>query len=73
MQAEGYSAVQQIDESKSGGVDPYYLPETDSFEFLLFFDGDDVTVYSIDDVMNTPFIGGKTLSDLSDELTITEW
>lgn len=60
-------------EEKSGGVDPYYLPETDSFEFLLFYGEDDITVYDIDDVMNTPFINGKTLSELSDKITITDW
>ena len=60
-------------DGKSGGVDPYYLPETNSFEFLLFYDGDDVTVHSIDDVMNTPFINGKSLLDLFDKLTITDW
>ena len=60
-------------EGKSGGVDPYYLPQTDSFEFLLFYGEDDITVCDIDDVMNTPFINGKTLSELSDKITIIDW
>lgn len=58
---------------KNGGVDPYYIPETDSFEFYLFYDEYEKNVYSIDEVMSTPFIDGKTLSDLSDKITITEW
>lgn len=58
---------------KEGNVDPYYLPETQSNEFLLFFDGEEQTVYSIDEVMNTPFVDGKTLNEVADELEIVEW
>lgn len=58
---------------KDGNVDPYYLPETKTKEFLLFFDGEEQTVYNIDDVMNTPFIEGKTLNDVADQIEITEW
>lgn len=58
---------------KRGGVDPYYLPETESYEYLLFYGDDDITVFSIDDVMNTPFIDGKSLWNLSDKLSITDW
>lgn len=58
---------------KDGNVDPYYLPKTKTKEFLLFFDGEEQTVHNIDDVMNTPFIEGKTLNDVADEIEITEW
>lgn len=58
---------------KDGNVDPYYLPETDTNEFLLFFDGEEQTVNNIDDVMNTPFIEGKTLNDVADQIEITDW
>ncbi len=56
-----------------GNVDPYYVPEKKRQEYLLFFDGDEQTVYDIEDVMNTPFIAGKTLSEVADEIEITEW
>ena len=58
---------------KDGNVDPYYIPETNSIEFLLYFDGDEQTVYDIEDVMNTPFIEGKTLAEVADQIRITEW
>lgn len=57
---------------KDGNVDPYYLP-SDGDSFLLFFDGEEQTVHSIDEVMNTPFIGGKSLNELYDQIKITEW
>lgn len=60
-------------QGKSGGVDPYYIPETNSYEYLLFYDDFEVNVYNIDDVMNTPFINGKNLTELSDKVIITEW
>lgn len=58
---------------KDGNVDPYYLPETQTKEFLLFFDGKEQTVYNLDDVMSTPFIDGKTLTEVAENLEITEW
>jgi hypothetical protein len=53
---------------KVGNVDPY-----SHTEFLLYFDGAEQTVTSIEDVMNTPFIDGFTLSELADQITITDW
>lgn len=53
---------------KEGNVDPY--SET---EFLIFFDGNEKTVHSIDEVMNTPFFDGKTLSEISEVIEITEF
>lgn len=58
---------------KYGNVDPYYIYETKSHEYLLFFDGAEKTVYTLDEVMNTPFICGKTLSEVADKIVITEW
>ena len=58
---------------KDGNVDPYYLPETKSTEYLLYFDGEEQIVHSIDDVMSTPFIKGKTLNEVASEIAITEW
>ncbi len=56
---------------KDGNIDPYYIQETDSYEYLLYFDGDEQTVYHIDDVMNTPFIDGKTLNEVANEIEVT--
>ena len=59
--------------NKNGNVDPYYIPDKKSYEYLLFYDGEEITVYDIDDVMNTPFIDGHTLNELAEKITITEW
>jgi len=56
-----------------GYIDPFYIPETDSHEYVLFFAGASKTVYKLDDVMNTPFINGKTLNEAANEIEITEW
>lgn len=57
---------------KDGNVDPYYMPSGGS-SFLLFFDGDEQIVHNIDAVMSTPFIAGKSLNELYDQIKITEW
>ncbi len=56
-----------------GNVDPYYLPEEKRQEYLLYFNGEEQTAFDIEDVMNTPFIDGKTLSEVADKIEITEW
>lgn len=58
---------------KDGKVDPYYIPDKKTDAFLLYYDGEEQTVYNLDDVMNTPFIEGKTLNDVADQIEITEW
>ena len=62
-----------IYDGKDGNVDPYYIPETNSDEFLLYYNGTEQTVTSIDEVMNTPFINGKSLNEIADKIEITEW
>lgn len=57
---------------KSGNVDPMYTPETGN-RFLLWYDGDEKVVDSIDAVMDTPFFDGHTLNEISDEITVTDW
>lgn len=56
-----------------GNVDPYYIPESKKHEYLLFYNGTEKIVNDIDSVMNTPFIDGKSLNELADKITITEW
>lgn len=58
-------------QGKAGNVDPYYTPGEGS-TFLLFFDGAETVVDNIDGVMNTPFIDGKTLMDVAEEIEITD-
>lgn len=53
---------------KDGNVDPY-----SQTEFLLFFDGAEKTVHSIDEVMSTPFFDGKSLAEIADEITNIDW
>lgn len=58
---------------KEGNIDPYYIPEKQSYKYLLAFDGDEQFVYDIDAVMNTPFINGQSLNDVAEKITITEY
>jgi hypothetical protein len=53
---------------KDGHVDPY-----SHSEYLLFFDGREQVVHSIDEVMSTPFFDGHNLAEIADQITITEW
>lgn len=58
---------------KDGNIDPYYIPESKSYEYLLYFDGSEMTVHSLDDVMTTPFFAGKSLSEIAEEIEIDEY
>lgn len=49
-------------------VEPY-----SSTEFELWFDDETMTVDSIDKVMSTPFVDGKSISEVVDEIDIVEW
>ena len=53
---------------KGGHVDPY-----GPAEFLLWYGGDETIVHSVDEVMNTPFWGGKSLTDIADDVTDITW
>lgn len=57
---------------ESGNIDPYYTP-TSGHSYLLYYAGNEATVYSIDDVMKTPYFDGKSLEQIAGEITITEW
>lgn len=62
------SLSQDIDFSyngKSGSICP--INRTD---ISLCYDGNTVDVQSVDDAMGIPFIDGKSLNDLSDQLII---
>ena len=55
-------------QGKKGHIDPY-----SSKSFLLWYEGAETTVTSIDAVMNTPFFGGHTLLEIANEIIIKEW
>lgn len=55
-------------QGKYGNVDPYFHGNN-TFSFLLYFNEQEKTVYSIDEVMNTPFIDGKSLNEVAESLT----
>lgn len=52
---------------KDGCVDPESLSS-----FYLVFDGETTHVNSIEATMNTPFIDGKTLNEIFDDLDYVE-
>lgn len=53
---------------KEGHVDPF-----SHTNYLLWFEGEEKTVNSIDEVMNTPFFDGHTLAEISEEIEITDY
>lgn len=60
-------------DGRIGDIDPCYNPEKSRVEYLLYFDGYEVKVYNMDDVANTPFIDGKTLTEAFDSLKDLDW
>ncbi len=52
---------------KNGCVDPFRRDL-----YCLCYDGKTTEVHNIDDVMNTPFIDGKSLNEVFDELDYVE-
>lgn len=58
---------------KEGNIDPCYNPNNKITEYLLYFDGNEKTVYNIEDVMNTPFIDGFSLNEIANKIIITDF
>ena len=57
-------------DNRWGNIDKTYNLEKKKNQYLLYFDGYDILVESVDEVMSTPFIDGKTLSDVTKEIKI---
>ncbi len=57
---------------KDGNIDPYYSRETRSDRYLLYYDGFEQEVDSIEEVMTTPFINGQSLNKIADQLTVPD-
>lgn len=53
-------------------IDPYYIPERKIYEYLLFFDGEEQVVNTLDEVMSIPFVDGRSLTEVAGELTLTD-
>lgn len=52
-------------------IDPCFHKDG-TYSYLLYFDGFEKTVYSIVDVMNTPFVCGKSLNELRDAVKVLD-
>ena len=69
--ADCYGLIEFSYQGKDGNIDPYFHTNG-TYSYLLYFDGYEKTVYSLDDVMNTPFILGKSLSELGNSIEILD-
>lgn len=69
--AQCYGLVEFSYNGKDGNIDPYYHGDG-VYSYLLCFDGYENTVHSIESVMNTPFIDGKSLSELGNAIKILD-
>ena len=57
---------------KEGHVDPYGAQNGD-FSYLLWYEGDEKLVYTMEAVMNTPIFDGHSLSEIADEISDIDW
>ncbi|WP_455249368.1 hypothetical protein [Ruminococcus sp.] len=64
-----YGLVEFTYQGKDGNIDPYFH-EDGTYSYLLYFDGYEKMVYSIEDVMNTRFILGKSLYVLKNDVDL---
>ena len=54
-----------------GNIDHYYLPETKTHEYLLYFEDEsktEILVDSLDKAMTTPFLDGKSLAEAAEQI-----
>lgn len=58
-------------DDKYGNVDPYYHGNS-KYSYLLYYNGDETTVHSIDEVMEAPFIDGQSLNSLGSKIVILD-
>ena len=56
---------------KDGNVDPGYVPG-EGDHYLLYFDGNEQTVSTFDEVLTTPFVDGHSLTELADKIKVTD-
>lgn len=69
---QGYTMLYFQYRGKEGHVDPYHMQPGHS-EYLLWYDGNEKIVHSIDEVMNTSFFDGHSLTEIAEKLTNIDW
>lgn len=57
---------------KEGHVDPYGTQDG-SFSYLLWYEGDEKLVHSMDEVMDTPIFSGHSLSEIASDISEIDW
>ena len=57
---------------KEGHVDPYGTQDG-SFSYLLWYEGDEKLVHSMDKVMDTPIFDGHSLSEIASDISEIDW
>lgn len=55
-------------DEKWGNVEYIYFPEENKTKCLLYFDGYEIWVETMDEIMNTPFIDGKSFNEVADDI-----
>lgn len=60
-------------QGRYGNIDHYYLPETKTHEYLLYFEDEsktEILVDSLDKAMTTPFLDGNSLAEAAEQIEI---
>lgn len=57
---------------KEGHVDPYGTQDG-SFSYLLWYEGDEKLVHSMDEVMDTSIFDGHSLSEIASDISEIDW
>ena len=57
---------------KEGHVDPYSTLK-DDFSCLLWYDGTEKLVHSMQEVMNIPIFDGHALADIAEDISGIDW
>ena len=70
--AKGWAMLIFQYHGKEGHVDPYCTREN-GFSYLLWYDGDEKLVHSMDEVMNTPIFDGHALAEITGNISDIDW
>ncbi len=65
---DGLSLFEFRYNGKDGNVDHCY-EDGEGDSYLLWFDGEEKTVFTIDDAINDPFFDGKSLASIANDIT----
>lgn len=56
-----------------GNVEPTYDSKTKVFTYAMYYHGVDLYVHDIDVAMKTPFVDGKSLEEVAEDLEDVDW